>query len=66
LYQSTQFFLQVLVERDKQYSREKSRELKCYGRVRVQLKQENGAPFNPNFPTSKLIEQSAMSLFTEI
>lgn len=42
--------LQVGVE-NKQYPREKSKELLYRGRIRVQLKNDDGAPVNPEFPT---------------
>lgn len=38
---------------NKLYSREKSREVLYRGRLRVQLKDDNGAALNPEFPTSK-------------
>lgn len=36
------------------YSRESSKEEEMRGRVRVQLKNEDGSPVNPTFPTSKM------------
>ncbi|GAB0098288.1 Signal recognition particle 19 kDa protein [Sergentomyia squamirostris] len=36
---------------NKLYSREKSKELAFRGRIRVQLKNDDGTPFNPEFPT---------------
>lgn len=41
--------LQVGVE-NKQYPREKSKELLYRGRIRVQLKNDDGTPVNPEFP----------------
>lgn len=38
---------------NKLYSRERSKELLYRGRIRVQLKNDDGSPFNPDFPTSK-------------
>lgn len=37
----------------KQYSREKSKEMSFRGRVKVQIKNDDGTPCNPEFPTSK-------------
>ncbi|XP_055609454.1 signal recognition particle 19 kDa protein [Uranotaenia lowii] len=42
--------LNVIVE-NKQYSREKSKELAFRGRIRVQLKQNDGKPVLPEYPT---------------
>ncbi|KAL5291006.1 SRP19 family protein [Megaselia abdita] len=42
--------LQVGVE-NKQYPRERSKELLYRGRIRVQLKNDDGTPVNPEFPT---------------
>lgn len=42
--------LQVGVE-NKQYPRERSKELQYRGRIRVQLKNDDGSPVNPEFPT---------------
>ncbi|KAJ8969441.1 hypothetical protein NQ317_010384 [Molorchus minor] len=42
--------LKVGVE-NKLYSRERSKELLYRGRIRVQLKNDDGTPCNPNFPT---------------
>ncbi|XP_055688746.1 signal recognition particle 19 kDa protein [Lutzomyia longipalpis] len=42
--------LRVGVE-NKLYSREKSKELVHRGRIRVQLKNDDGTPFNPEYPT---------------
>lgn len=44
--------LKVGVE-NKLYCREKSKELLYRGRIRVQLKNDNGSPLNPDFATSK-------------
>ncbi|XP_055708164.1 signal recognition particle 19 kDa protein [Phlebotomus papatasi] len=41
--------LRVGVE-NKLYSREKSKELAYRGRIRVQLKNDDGTPFSPDFP----------------
>ena len=38
---------------NKQYSRERSREFAVRGRVRVQIKNDDGTPCNPEFPSSK-------------
>lgn len=43
---------QPIVE-NKQYSRERSRELEFRGRVRVQLRNDDGTPHLDNFVTSK-------------
>lgn len=37
----------------KLYSRERSKEPPYGGRVRIQLKDDDGNPLNPNYPTSK-------------
>lgn len=37
----------------KQYSRERSKEMSFRGRVKVQIKNDDGTPCNPEFPTSK-------------
>lgn len=42
--------LKVGVE-NKLYSRERSKELLFRGRIRVQLKNDDGSPCNPNLPT---------------
>ncbi|CAD7082324.1 unnamed protein product [Hermetia illucens] len=42
--------LRVGVE-NKLYPRERSKELLYRGRIRVQLKNDDGTPFNPDFPT---------------
>ena len=39
---------------NKLYSREKSKELLYRGRIRVQLKSDDGKPLNPDFPSRKL------------
>lgn len=44
--------LQVGVE-NKLYPRENSKELLYRGRIRVQLKRDDGAPCKPEFPTSE-------------
>lgn len=38
---------------NKQYSRERSREFNVRGRVRVQIKNDDGTPSNPEYPSSK-------------
>jgi signal recognition particle subunit SRP19 len=38
---------------NKLYSREKSKELLYRGRIRVQLKSDDGRPLNPDFPSRK-------------
>lgn len=38
---------------NKLYSREKSKELLYRGRIRVQLKSDDGKPLNPDFPSRK-------------
>lgn len=40
------------------YSREPSKEEEMRGRVRVQLKNEDGSPVNPAFPSSKITSKS--------
>ncbi|XP_055306941.1 signal recognition particle 19 kDa protein isoform X2 [Sitodiplosis mosellana] len=40
---------------NKQYPREKSKELHHRGRIRVQLKTDDGSPFNPDFTTRESI-----------
>uniref|UniRef100_A0A182XHU1 Signal recognition particle 19 kDa protein n=1 Tax=Anopheles quadriannulatus TaxID=34691 RepID=A0A182XHU1_ANOQN len=42
--------MNVLVEL-KQYPRERSRELQCRGRIRVQLRNDDGAPLNSEYTT---------------
>lgn len=42
--------LQVGVE-NKQYPRERSKELLYRGRIRIHLKNDDGTPVNPEFPT---------------
>uniref|UniRef100_A0A336MX53 CSON004935 protein n=1 Tax=Culicoides sonorensis TaxID=179676 RepID=A0A336MX53_CULSO len=42
--------LSFLVE-NKLYPREKSKELQCRGRIRVQIKNDDGKPINPEYPT---------------
>lgn len=44
--------LNALAE-NKLYSRERSKEFNVRGRVRVQLKDDDGALSNPQFPSSK-------------
>jgi signal recognition particle subunit SRP19 len=39
---------------NKLYSREKSKEPLYCGRIRVQLKADDGTPLNPEFPSRKL------------
>lgn len=39
---------------NKQYSREGNKEWLFRGRVRVQLKNDDGTPVNPTFPSSEL------------
>lgn len=39
---------------NKLYSRERSKELLYRGRIRVQLKSDDGKPLNPDFPSRKL------------
>lgn len=46
--------LKVGVE-NKQYSRERSKELLYRGRIRVQLKNNDGAPLNSDFPTRESV-----------
>ena len=45
---------QVGVE-NKLYPRENSKELLYRGRIRVQLKQDNGRPVKPEFPSRELV-----------
>lgn len=40
---------------NKMYSRERSKELLYIGRIRVQLRNDDGTPLNPDFPSSKFI-----------
>lgn len=47
--------LKIGVE-NKFYSRESSKEMLYRGRIRVQLRNDDGTPFNSNFPTSECIE----------
>ncbi|XP_074851324.1 signal recognition particle 19 kDa protein [Carettochelys insculpta] len=47
--------LNVLVEKNKLYPREWNRDAQFRGRVRVQLKQEDGKPCLPQFPTRKSV-----------
>lgn len=44
----------------KQYSREKSKEISFRGRIRVQIKNDDGTLCNPEFPSSKFL---ALELF---
>jgi signal recognition particle subunit SRP19 len=39
---------------NKLYSRERSKELLYRGRIRIQLKSDDGTPLNPDFPSRKL------------
>lgn len=50
--------LKVGVE-NKIYSREKSKEMLYRGRIRVQLKNENGLILNKEFPTRKYLLQTS-------
>lgn len=36
---------------NKQYCREPSKEMLYRGRIRVQLRNDDGSPFNPSYPT---------------
>ncbi|XP_014376590.2 signal recognition particle 19 kDa protein, partial [Alligator sinensis] len=47
--------LNVLVEKNKMYPREWNRDAQFRGRVRVQLKQEDGNPCLPQFPSRKSV-----------
>lgn len=40
---------------NKMYSRERSKELLYIGRIRVQLKNDDGTPLNPDFPTRNTV-----------
>ncbi|XP_065207453.1 signal recognition particle 19 kDa protein [Planococcus citri] len=40
---------------NKQYSRERSREFTVRGRVRVQIKNDDGTPCNPEFPSRESV-----------
>nr|XP_014434695.1 signal recognition particle 19 kDa protein [Pelodiscus sinensis] len=47
--------LNVLIEKNKLYPREWNRDMQYRGRVRIQLKQEDGNPCLPQFPTRKSV-----------
>ncbi|XP_034288658.1 signal recognition particle 19 kDa protein [Pantherophis guttatus] len=47
--------LNVLLEKNKMYSREWNRDAQYRGRVRIQLKQEDGNLCQPQFPTRKAV-----------
>ncbi|KAM6475484.1 signal recognition particle 19 kDa protein isoform 2-T2 [Liasis olivaceus] len=47
--------LNVLLEKNKMYPREWNRDAQYRGRVRIQLKQEDGNPCQPQFPTRKAV-----------
>uniref|UniRef100_A0A0K8TTI0 Putative signal recognition particle 19 kDa protein n=1 Tax=Tabanus bromius TaxID=304241 RepID=A0A0K8TTI0_TABBR len=46
--------LHIAIE-NKQYPREKSKELLYRGRIRVQIKNDDGTPVNPEFPTRESV-----------
>uniref|UniRef100_A0A8C0BLS9 Signal recognition particle 19 kDa protein n=2 Tax=Buteo japonicus TaxID=224669 RepID=A0A8C0BLS9_9AVES len=45
----------VLLEKNKMYPREWNRDVQYRGRVRIQLKQDDGNPCLPQFPTRKSV-----------
>jgi len=45
----------MIVEENKQYPRDSFKDAFCKGRVRIQLKDADGAPVNTNYPTRKSI-----------
>ncbi|XP_035744351.1 signal recognition particle 19 kDa protein [Egretta garzetta] len=45
----------VLLEKNKMYPREWNRDVQYRGRVRIQLKQDDGSPCLPQFPTRKSV-----------
>ncbi|XP_009474151.1 PREDICTED: signal recognition particle 19 kDa protein, partial [Nipponia nippon] len=45
----------VLLEKNKMYPREWNRDMQYRGRVRIQLKQDDGNPCLPQFPTRKSV-----------
>lgn len=45
---------------NKMYSREKSKEAAYMGRLRIQLKNDDGTPVNPDYPTSELLNNSEL------
>uniref|UniRef100_A0ACB8ER91 Signal recognition particle 19kDa n=1 Tax=Sphaerodactylus townsendi TaxID=933632 RepID=A0ACB8ER91_9SAUR len=47
--------LNVLLEKNKMYPREWNRDAQYRGRVQIQLKQEDGSPCFPQFPTRKAV-----------
>ncbi|XP_014272272.1 signal recognition particle 19 kDa protein [Halyomorpha halys] len=57
--------LKVGVE-NKLYSREKSKELLYRGRIRVQLKNDNGIPLNPDFPTRESVILHACGMIPKL
>lgn len=44
----------ILYVQNKQYPRDSFKDAFCKGRVRIQLKNSDGTPFNEKYPTSKL------------
>ncbi|GLH04397.1 Signal recognition particle 19 kDa protein [Gryllus bimaculatus] len=57
--------LRIGVE-DKMYSRERSKELLFRGRIRVQLKNDDGCLFNPNFPTRDSVMLHACQMIPKL
>ncbi|ALC43778.1 Srp19 [Drosophila busckii] len=57
--------MQFVIE-NKQYCREKSRELQFRGRVRVQLRNADGSLCNPNFPTRESVMKHVASKIPQL
>ena len=45
---------------NKLYSRERSKEILYRGRIRIQLKSDDGLPLNPDLPTRKVTVQNVV------
>nr|BAN20859.1 conserved hypothetical protein [Riptortus pedestris] len=57
--------LKVGVE-NKLYCREKSKEMLYRGRIRVQIKNDNGSPLNPDFPTRESVMLHACAMIPKL
>uniref|UniRef100_A0A0A9Z8G3 Signal recognition particle 19 kDa protein n=1 Tax=Lygus hesperus TaxID=30085 RepID=A0A0A9Z8G3_LYGHE len=51
---------------NKLYSRERSKEMLYRGRLRVQLKDDSGAPLNPDFPTRESVMLHVCSMIPKL
>ena len=50
---------------NKKHPRERSNEIEFRGRIRVQLRNEDGTPFKEEFKSRKLASESCLALLTE-